>query len=107
MTQPYQQPQPQPQQPVYLQQQPVYVQQQYVPVPVAAVPMKETGVAYLWLLGSLLGVCGLQHFYLGKPGRGVLWLLTFGLAGFGVLLDLFTLPAQTRQVNTQRALGLR
>ncbi|WP_282946928.1 NINE protein [Cellulomonas endometrii] len=93
MTQPYQ-----PQQP-----QPVYVQQQYVPVR----PMKETGIAYLWLLASVFGICGLQHFYLGKTGRGLLWLFTLGLLGVGVLVDLFTLPAQTRQVNAQRAVGLR
>jgi TM2 domain-containing membrane protein YozV len=68
----------------------------------ATVPAKSTGVAYLWLLLSVVGLCGIQHFYLGKTGRGLLWLFTFGLLGVGVLVDLFTLPSQTRTVNAWR-----
>jgi len=66
---------------------------------------KSTGVAYLlWLF---LGVLGVHQFYLGKTGRGLLYLFTFGGLLIGVLIDLFTLPAQVRQVNTELAVGTR
>lgn len=65
---------------------------------------KSTGVAYL--LWFFLGVFGIHHFYLGKAGRGVAYLLTAGFVGVGLLIDLFTLPAQVRNVNTQRRLGV-
>ena len=68
-------------------------------------PRKSLLVAYLlWLL---LGVLGIHQFYLGKTGRGLLYLLTAGILGIGVIVDLFTLPAQTRMVNAQRAVGIR
>ena len=70
-------------------------------------PPKSVGVAYAWFLLTFIGIAGIQHFYLGKTGRGILWLLTFGLLGIGTLIDLFTLPGQTRQVNAQRAVGIR
>ena len=70
----------------------------------SALPLKDVGVAYL--LWFFFGVLGIHHFYLGKTGRGVLWLLTGGLLGVGLLVDLFTLPSQVRQVNSQRAMGI-
>ncbi len=70
-------------------------------------PLKSVGFAYLMMLFSLAGIFGVQHFYLGKVGRGLLWLFTFGLLGIGALVDLFTLPSQTRQVNAQIAAGVR
>jgi len=68
---------------------------------------KETGIAYALMLFSLIGVCGVQHFYLGKVGRGVLWLLTGGLLGVGLIIDLFTLPQQVKKVNARRAVGIK
>ncbi len=73
----------------------------------AALPPKRAGVAYVWMLFTLVGLAGIQHFYMGKIGRGVLWLLTFGIFGIGTLIDLFTIPGQVRQVNAQRAVGIR
>lgn len=75
--------------------------------PVYAVPLKDVGVAYLFGLATIIGVAGLQHFYLGKPLRGVIWLLTWGLLGIGTIIDLFTLPAQTRAVNARLQYGIR
>lgn len=69
-------------------------------------PPKYAGNAYAWMLFTLIGLAGFQHFYMGKVGRGVLWLLTFGLLGIGTLVDLFTIPGQIRQVNAQRAVGI-
>ena len=77
------------------QQQPILVQ----------VSQKQTGIAYL--LWFVLGVFGGHQLFLGKVGRGLLYLFTFGILGVGVLIDLFTLPSQVRQVNTQLAVGTR
>jgi hypothetical protein len=82
----------------------VYVQ--LSPPPVAALPPKSAGTAYLLMGFSLVGLCGMQHFYLGKLGQGVLWLITFGLFGFGTVTDLFTLRSQTKTINARRALGI-
>lgn len=77
------------------QQQPMLVQ----------VRQKSTGIAYLFWF--FLGIFGGHQFYLGKIGRGLLYLFTVGLFGVGALIDLFTLPSQVRQVNTQLAVGTR
>jgi TM2 domain-containing membrane protein YozV len=72
---------------------------------VYAINPKSTGVTYL--LWFFFGVLGIHHFYMGKTGRGILWLLTGGLFLVGLVIDLFTIPAQVRQVNAQRAVGIR
>ena len=43
------------------------------------------------ILLILGGFFGLHNFYLGKIGWGVAYLFTFGLFGFGVLIDLIRL----------------
>jgi TM2 domain-containing membrane protein YozV len=68
---------------------------------------KDVGTAYLFWLCSFVLVCGLQHFYMGKIARGVIWLLTAGLLGVGTLIDLFTLRGQVRNVNERRARGIQ
>lgn len=67
---------------------------------------KELGIAYALMLFTLIGVCGVQHFYMGKVGRGFLWLITFGLFGIGLLIDLFTLPQQIKNINARRSVGI-
>jgi len=61
--------------------------------------LKSLGMAYLFWFASWFGIAGLQRFYLGKVGSGVLYLLTWGLFGLGTLYDLFTLPAQVREAR--------
>lgn len=80
----------------------VYIQQQY-----SALPPRSITVAYLMMLFGLVGVSGIQHFYQGKIGRGILWLLTWGLLGIGTIIDLFTLPSQVKTINARRAVGIR
>lgn len=66
--------------------------------------MKDKPTAYiLWCLG-LIGVCGIHRFYMGKNGTGVLWLLTFGLLGWGQLIDIFLIGNQIDTINNTEKL---
>lgn len=58
---------------------------------------KSTGVAYL--LWFFLGALGAHKFYLGRIGMGIAYIFTLGFLGIGLLIDLFTLPKQTREAN--------
>jgi hypothetical protein len=60
-------------------------------------PMKSKVVAYLLLF--LTGIWGGHHFYLGRPGKGLLYLLTSGLFCLGWIYDLFTLDRQVDEAN--------
>ncbi len=50
---------------------------------------------------TFLGVLGVHRFYLGKVWTGVLYLLTAGLLGFGILYDFLTLNRQIDEMNRQ------
>jgi TM2 domain-containing membrane protein YozV len=63
--------------------------------------MKDKTIAYLLWCGCFLGVCGLHRIYNGKYGTGFLWLFTFGLAGIGQFIDLFTIPGMVENANNQ------
>lgn len=52
-----------------------------------------------WLLLWFLGLLGIHRFYMGKIGTGVLYLLTLGLLGIGVIYDFCTLNDQVHQLN--------
>jgi TM2 domain-containing membrane protein YozV len=60
---------------------------------------KSKGTSYLLLLFSLIGIAGLHRFYIGKIGTGIIYLFTFGLFGFGLIYDLFTIPKQVNEYN--------
>jgi TM2 domain-containing membrane protein YozV len=60
-------------------------------------PVKSKLVAYVLLF--LTGLWGGHHFYLGRPGKGLLYLCTWGLFFFGLVYDLFTLDRQVDDAN--------
>ena len=66
---------------------------------------KSTGIAYLFWF--FLGAFGAHKFYLGRTGMGIAYLFTLGFLGIGLLIDLFTLPSQTRQANIVRRAEVR
>ena len=58
-----------------------------------------------WLLLTFLGIFGIHRFYMGKWGTGIVYLLTVGLIGLGVLYDYLTLNAQISEQNHVRSLA--
>lgn len=62
-------------------------------------PQVQTHAAYvLWFLCAF-GICGAQRFYSGKIASGLLYLFTFGLLGFGQLVDLLLIPGMVEKRN--------
>jgi TM2 domain-containing membrane protein YozV len=53
-----------------------------------------------WVLLTFLGVFGIHRFYLGKWLTGLLYLLSGGVFGLGVLYDYWTLNASVSERNT-------
>ncbi len=53
-----------------------------------AVPVSTRSRIAAFLLCFFFGVIGIHRFYVGKVGTGILYLLTGGLFGIGVLVDL-------------------
>ncbi len=82
-------------------QQPTYGYQQYG-TPQYGTPQygyAEQGKSFVvtWVLSYLLGGLGIDRFYLGKIGTGILKLVTFGGCGVWWLVDLIlVLVGQTR-----------
>ena len=62
----------------------------------------ETDYNLTWILLTFLGVLGIHRFYMGKVLTGLLYLLTAGLLGFGILYDYWTLNDQISDVNRGR-----
>ena len=56
-----------------------------------------------WVLLTFVGTFGVHRFYLGKWGTGVLYLLTLGLLGIGVIYDFWTLNDQLSEANAERS----
>jgi len=52
-----------------------------------------------WILLTFLGWLGIHRFYMGKWGTAILYLLTFGLFGLGILYDFLTLNSQISERN--------
>ncbi|MDP5053451.1 MAG: TM2 domain-containing protein [Congregibacter sp.] len=52
-----------------------------------------------WILLTFLGAFGIHRFYMGKIFTGLLYLLTLGLFGLGILYDYWTLNEQIDELN--------
>ncbi len=52
-----------------------------------------------WILLTFLGFLGVHRFYMGKIFTGILYLLTVGLFGIGILYDFLTLNEQISDLN--------
>ena len=81
---------PQPVMHVHYHQEPqreVRVERVYVPQSIRSDRNRVVAI----ILCLLLGMLGIHKFYLGKNGQGVLYLVTGGLCGLGVFIDLIVL----------------
>ena len=52
-----------------------------------------------WILLTFLGIFGIHRMYMGKWVTGILYLLTGGLLGIGIIYDFWTLNDQITMVN--------
>jgi len=57
------------------------------------------------LLAVFLGSFGLHHFYIGRNGLGILYLIFFwtGIPGFVALIEAFFMPGRVRRYNAEQA----
>lgn len=54
----------------------------------------DVNYSVAWLLLTFLGIFGVHRMYMGKWLSGIVWLLTLGLFGIGLLYDFWTLNTQ-------------
>ena len=66
--------------------------------------MKNKTTAFILTLIGFIGIAGLQYFYLNKPLKAILWLLTLGVFGIGTIIDIFTVSGQVEQYNVNEEL---
>lgn len=62
-----------------------------------------TDYTVAWILLTFLGVFGIHRLYMGKWITAILYLLTLGLFGLGVLYDFLTLNSQISLLNNRPA----
>ncbi len=53
-----------------------------------------------WILLTFLGIFGVHRFFMGKWISGILYFLTGGLLGMGLLYDFYTLNEQIAELNS-------
>jgi TM2 domain-containing membrane protein YozV len=55
-----------------------------------------------WILVTFLGLLGVHRFYMGKWGTGILYLVTLGIFGIGLIYDFWTLNSQISELNLSK-----
>jgi TM2 domain-containing membrane protein YozV len=70
----------------------------------SATPTTQKNFVVAWLLSLLLGYFGIDRFYLGKIGTGVLKLITAGGLGIWYLVDLIILLSGAGRDKQERPL---
>jgi TM2 domain-containing membrane protein YozV len=55
-----------------------------------------------WILLTFLGIFGVHRMYLGKWISAIVYLLTWGIFGIGIIYDFWTLNDQISEINQQR-----
>ena len=58
-----------------------------------------------WILLTFLGIVGVHRMYLGKWISAIIYLLTGGLFGIGIIYDFWTLNDQISVINRERYAG--
>jgi TM2 domain-containing membrane protein YozV len=53
-----------------------------------------------WILLTFLGLLGIHRMYMGKWLTGIIYLITGGVLGLGVLYDFWTLNDQITVINS-------
>ncbi|WP_311212272.1 MULTISPECIES: Ltp family lipoprotein [unclassified Arthrobacter] len=77
----------------------------YPPAPMyGPPPVSNKSFLTTWLLSLLVGVFGVDRFYLGKVGTGILKLVTFGGFGIWALVDLILVLANKTRDKQGRPL---
>ena len=59
----------------------------------------RTDYTIAWILLTFLGLLGIHRFYMGKWFSGIIYLISGGIFGIGVLYDFWTLNEQISQIN--------
>lgn len=54
-----------------------------------------------WILLTFLGFLGIHRMYMGKWITGILYLLTCGFLGIGIIYDFWTLNDQITLINSK------
>ncbi|DAC35876.1 MAG: hypothetical protein CMB38_04455 [Euryarchaeota archaeon] len=62
----------------------------------------ERDLIEAYILCLFLGWFGGHRFYFRQPGLGVLYFLTFGIFGLGVIADMIRMPYMVQRYNLQR-----
>ncbi len=55
-----------------------------------------------WILLTFLGIFGVHRFYMGKWVTGIVYLVTLGLLGIGLIYDFWTLNSQISELNVSK-----
>jgi len=68
------------------------------------IELKEPTV--LLIISILLGTLGIDRFFIGDIGMGVLKLLTAGLCGILTVIDWFLIMKRTKEKNLEKILAV-